>query len=296
MSEPIASPAAEADQRPRDWMKRSQIEGLAALIVGSGSGMGAACARTFAANDGLVIVADLNLENAERVASEIHQSGGKALAIGLDVSRPADIDAAVKKTLDTYGRLDVLINSATWSANCMLEDVDMRDWDKAFQTNVHGPLLLARACLPHFRNSPAPAIVFVGSLAGVVGYARKSAYSTTKGALITMSRQLALEWAVDNIRVNVLIPGTIDSPLFRKMVRPEILATFERATPMGRLGLASEMADLAIFLASPAASFITGQTINCCGGFSINTFVVPAGMTETLIEARQHERDLAANP
>ena len=177
----------------------------------------------------------------------------------------------------------------------MLEDVDMRDWENAFQTNVHGPLLLARACLPHFRKSPAPAIVFVGSLAGVVGYARKSAYSATKGALITMSRQLALEWAVDNIRVNVLIPGTIDSPLFRKMVRPEILATFERATPMGRLGLASEMADLAIFLASPAASFITGQTINCCGGFSINTFVVPAGMTETLIEARQRERETSAN-
>ena len=293
MSEPIASAAAKTDPRPRDWMKRSQIDGLAALIVGGGSGMGAACARTFAANDGLVIVADLNLENAERVASEIREGGGNAVAVGLDVSKPADIDTAVQKTLDTYGRLDVLINSATWSANGMLEHVDMRDWDTAFQTNVHGPLLLARACLPHFRKSPAPAIVFVGSLAGVVGYARKSAYSTTKGALITMSRQLALEWAVDNIRVNVLIPGTIDSPLFRKMVRPEILATFERTTPMGRLGLASEMADLAIFLASPAASFITGQTINCCGGFSINTFVVPAGMTETLLEARQRERNVA---
>src|ERR1700754_225288 len=101
MSEPIASAAAETDLRPRDWMKRSQIEGLAALIVGGG--MGAACARTFAANDGLVIVADLNLENAERVALEIHESGGKAVAIGLDVSKPVDIDAAVQKTLDTYG-------------------------------------------------------------------------------------------------------------------------------------------------------------------------------------------------
>lgn len=144
-----------------------------------------------------------------------------------------------------------------------------------------------------FGRVPRQQSVFVGSLAGVVGYARKSAYSTT--ALITLSRQLALEWAVDNIRVNVLIPGTIDSPLFRKMVTPEILTTFERATPMGRLGFASEMADLATFLASPAASFITGQTINCCGGFSINTFVVPAGMTETLIEARQRERRDAAN-
>ena len=94
------------------------------------------------------------------------------------MSKPADIDAAVQKTLDAYGRLDVLIDSATWSANCMLEDVDMREWDAAFQTNVHGPLLLARSCLPHFR--PAPAIVFVGSLAGVVGYTRKSAYSSCK--------------------------------------------------------------------------------------------------------------------
>src|SRR6201999_3263969 len=98
MSGPIASAAAaETARRPRDWMKRSRIGGFAALIVGGGSGMGAACARTFAANDGLVIVADLNLENAERVALEIRESGGKAVAMTLDVSKPADIDAAVRK-------------------------------------------------------------------------------------------------------------------------------------------------------------------------------------------------------
>lgn len=219
--------------------------------------------------------------------SDIVEKGGRALAVAMDISKPEDIESGVKKTVDAFGRLDVLINTSTWSANAMLEDVDMKDWGTAFQTNVHGPILLARACLPHLRKSPAAAVVHVASLAGVVGYARKSAYCATKGALIAMSRQLALEWAVDNIRVNVLIPGTIDSPLFRKMVRPEVLATFERTTPLGRLGLPSEMADLAVFLASPAASFITGQIVNCCGGFSINTFVVPAGMTETLREARQ---------
>lgn len=294
MTDTTVSAAARPDTRPRDWMKRSQIEGFAALIVGGGSGMGAACARTFAANDGLVAVADLNFENAQRVADEIVASGGKALAVKMDVGNPEDIAAAVNKTVDSYGRLDVLINAATWSANSLLEDVDMDDWKLAFQTNVHGPLLLARACLPHLRRSPAPAIVFVGSLAGVIGYARKSAYSSTKGALITMSRQLALEWAVDNIRVNVVIPGTIESPLARKMVKPEVLADRERTIPLGRLGFPSEMADLAVFLASPAASFITGQTVNCCGGFSINSFVVPAGMTETLREARQ--RESAATP
>ncbi len=295
MTEMTAAPESRADQRPLDWMKRSTIEGFAALIVGGGSGMGAACARTFAANGGKVMVADLNLENAQRVADEILGTGAQAMAVLLDVSKPADIEAAVKKMVATYGRLDVLINTATWSANCLLEDVDMQDWSKAFQTNVHGPLLLARACLPHLRKSPAAAIVHVASLAGVVGYARKSAYGPTKGALITMSRQMALEWAVYNIRVNVVIPGTIDSPLARKMIRPEVLADRERTIPLGRLGYPSEMADLAVFLASPAASFITGQAINCCGGFSINSFVVPAGMTETLREAMQREaREQAA--
>lgn len=274
------------DTRPKDWMKRSTIEGFAALIVGGGSGMGEATAQTFAANGGLVAVADLKLENAERVAAGITSQGGKAVAIAMNVAKPEDITAAVQTTVDTYGRLDVLINSATWSQNALLEEVDMKDWNDAFQTNVHGPLLLARACLPHLRKSPAPAIVHVASLAGVTGFARKSAYGSSKGALIAMSRQMALEWAVDNIRVNVVIPGTIDSPPARQMQSPATRADRFRTIPLGRLGYASEMADLAVFLASPAASFITGQTINCCGGFSINNFVVPAGMSETLREAR----------
>lgn len=277
------------DRRPRDWMRRSLIEGFAGLIVGGGSGMGAACSHAFAANGGLVAVADLRLDNAERVAAEIVQAGGRALAIGMDVSKPEDIESAVRRTVGVYGRLDVLINCATWSQNAFLEDLDMEDWKDAFQTNVHGPLLLSRACLPHLRKSPAPAIVNTGSLAGVVGYARKSAYGPTKAALITMSKQLALEWAVYGIRVKVVIPGTIDSPLARKMIRPEVLAERRRQIPLGRLGLPSEMADLAIFLASPAASFITGQAINCCGGFSTNAFVVPAGMTETRREAMERE-------
>jgi len=282
----IATTDLPPDQRPKDWMKRSTIEGFVALIVGGGSGMGAACARTFTANDGLAMVADLRVENAERVAAEIVENGGKATAIAMDVSKPDSIAAAVKATVGTYGRLDVLINSATWSANAMLEDADMEEWGIAFQTNVHGPLLLARACLPYLRKSPAAAIVHVASLAGVFGYANHSAYGPTKGALITMSRQMALEWAVDNIRVNVVIPGTIDTPL-KNRTRPEILAERHRQIPLGRLGYPSEMADIAVFLASPMASFITGQTINCCGGFSSNTFVVPSGMVETLREARR---------
>ncbi|WP_417725146.1 SDR family NAD(P)-dependent oxidoreductase [Salipiger sp.] len=276
---------------PRDWMKRSMIDGMVALVAGGGSGMGAATARTYAANDGHVVVADLNLDNAEVVARDIRAEGGRAIAIRMNVADPEAIEVAVAATVAEYGRIDSLINSATWSQNCMLEDVDMKDWADAFQTNVHGPLLLARACLPYLRKSPNPAIVHVGSLAGVTGYARKSAYSASKGALIAMSRQLALEWGVDNIRVNVLVPGTIETPLFSKMVHPTIHERFLRGTPLGRLGTPEDMADLAVFLVSPAASFITGQAINCCGGFSMDSFVIPAGMTETLKEARAQMSD-----
>ena len=103
------------DTRPRDWMKRSTIEGFAALIVGGGSGMGASAAQTFAANGGVVAVADLRFVNAQKVAAGIVESGGKAIAIALDVSKPEDSEAGVKATVEAFGRLDVLINSATWS-------------------------------------------------------------------------------------------------------------------------------------------------------------------------------------
>lgn len=275
-----------ADTRPRDWMRRSTIEGFAMLVVGAGSGMGAACARTIAANGGRVVLADLNLVQAQSVAAEIVADGGEAIAIQMDVANTQDCHEAVAKVVSVYGRFDALINTATWSKNGMLESVEMDEWRDAFQTNVHGPLELARACLPHLRRSPSPAVVHVASLAGVNGFARHSAYGPTKAALITMSRQMALEWAVDGVRVNVVIPGTIDSPLAQKMQPAAVRAERFRQIPLGRLGHASEMADLALFLASPAASFITGQVIHCCGGFSINTFVVPSGMTETLREAR----------
>ncbi|XAH21964.1 SDR family oxidoreductase [Xylophilus sp. GW821-FHT01B05] len=236
-----------ADTRPRDWMRRSTIEGFAMLVVGAGSGMGAACARAIEANGGRVALADLNLDHAQSVATEIVADGGDAFAIKMDVASDQDCHEAVAQVVSTYGCLDALINTATWSKNGMLESVQMDEWREAFQTNVHGPLELARACLPHLRNSPSPSIVHVGSLAGVNGFARHSAYGTTKGALITMSRQMAFEWAVDGIRVNVVIPGTIDSPLAQKMQPAAVRAERFRQIPLGRLGHASEMADLALF-------------------------------------------------
>jgi NAD(P)-dependent dehydrogenase (short-subunit alcohol dehydrogenase family) len=260
-----------------DWMKNSPIHGLTALVVGGGSGMGEASAKAFAANGGSVVVADLRADEAARVADEIVSRGGDAISTGLDVANAEDIAASVEKTLKRYGKLDALINTSALVKPAPLEDGSIDEWRRCFQVNVDGALLLARACLPHLRKSPCAAIVNVGSLAGEHGYARGGAYGPSKAALITLTRQMALEWAAYGVRVNVVNPGTIDTPMSRAAVRPEVLAERAKTIPMRRLGSPEEVANVIVFLASPAASYITGQAVNCDGGLSQSLFPQPMG-------------------
>jgi meso-butanediol dehydrogenase / (S,S)-butanediol dehydrogenase / diacetyl reductase len=263
--------------RSPDWMRRPQIEGLSALVVGGGSGMGAAAAKTWAANGGSTMVADLNVQSARAVADEITNRGGSGAHVGMDAGSPDDIDRTVLSTLARFGRLDVLINTSALVRPASLETVSFEDWRAVFRVNVDGALQLATACLPSLKQSPSPAIVTTGSLGGVFGRPNGGAYGPSKAALIALTRMMAMEWAKYGVRANVVIPGTVDTPLTQQNLPPAQQAERARAVPMGRLGTPDEVGDVIVFLASPAASYITAQAINVDGGHSESLLFAPLG-------------------
>jgi len=261
-------PQNDASSRPIDWMSNSRLKGLVALVAGGGSGIGEAAAKGFAANGASVVVADRRQEAADRVASDIVKTGGKAIGVTMDVSVRKDTDAAVARTIDAYGQLDILVNCAGVILPGTLEDCSLDEWRLSFLVNVEGALILGRSCLPHLRKSNAAAVVNIASLSGGRGYPNGGAYGPSKAALISLTRQMAMEWAKDGIRVNVVSPGTTDTPMLQANMTPAVKADRAAKTPLGRLGLPQEIADAVLFLASPASSFITGQELNCDGGLS----------------------------
>ena len=195
----------------------------------------------------------------------------------MDVASAGEVERAVTAATVAFGRLDALCNLAAMVRPQPLDECSLTDWEACFNVNVRGALVLARACLPHLRKSPAASIVNVGSLGGIWGRPNGGAYGPSKAALMTLSKQMALEWARDGIRVNAVTPGTIDTPLARATVPAEVLRDRAAEIPMGRLGTSEEMANVITYLLSPAASYITAQVFNCDGGHAQSMFFVPMG-------------------
>lgn len=244
--------------------------GKAALVTGAGSGLGEAIARRLHEEGAGVVVADLDAAGAQRVADAL--SDARAVAVCADVTRSADVDAAVAVALDRFGGLDLAVNNAGINQpSAMIADLDEADWRRVVDVNLTSVFLCLRREIAAMRangREKGGAIVNMASALGVIATAGGASYVATKHAVVGLTKAAALECADDGIRVNAVAPGLISTPLVERVLSPERKAQLRALHPLGRLGTASEVAELVVFLLSDRASFITGSTHLVDGGWT----------------------------
>ena len=242
-----------------------------AVVTGGARGIGRATAQTLALAGATVVIADLDEAEAEALVAEIGGGGGRALALRADISSEASIDAMFSEVAKREGAVDILVNNAGVAIRRPAIDLALADWDKVIAVNVTGAFLCARAAARQMiAAGRGGAIVNVASIMGLSGgglYPNIS-YQTSKGALVNMTRALAIEWAAHGVRVNAVAPTYVRTRLIAPLLEnPEMVARIEAMTPLRRLAEPEEVAAAICFLASPAAAMITGHTLPVDGGF-----------------------------
>jgi 3-oxoacyl-[acyl-carrier protein] reductase len=247
-----------------------RLENKTALVTGAGSGFGEGIARTFAREGAKVVIADINEKAAQEVAAAI---GRNAIAVRTDVSRRADVDAAVKATLDAFGGLDILVNNAGINfSRAPLTEVTEEQFDRIFAVNVKSIYLFAQAVVPHFRKMGGGVIINIGSTAGLRPRPGLTWYNTSKGAVNLASKSMAVELAPDKIRVCAIAPTIGETALLASFMggdSDELREKFRAGVPLGRLSTPRDVANAALFLASDEADFLTGVVLEVDGGKSV---------------------------
>jgi NAD(P)-dependent dehydrogenase (short-subunit alcohol dehydrogenase family) len=244
--------------------------GKVALVTGGGQGLGQGIAAGFSQYGAAVAVVDINLKAAQSVAEEIKAAGKRALALQCDVSNPEQVKAAVAETVSTLGQIDILAAVAGIGDRNPAEAMTIEQWDRVIAINLRGVWLFDQEVGKHMiERGGGGSIINMASIAGQVGLTTGNAnYSASKGGVIALTRDLAIEWARFNIRVNAIAPVQFKTPLVMNLIqqKPETLDYFLQNIPLGRLGEIREMVGPAVFLASDAASMVTGIVLNVDGG------------------------------
>ena len=239
-----------------------------ALITGAGSGIGEATTLLFARNGASVMLADMDMEGAERVLAEVKKNGGQGAMVKADVSDPKECEHMVAETVKHFGRLDIAVNNAgIGGPQAMIGEYPIDGWDKVISINLSGVFYGMRYQIPAMLKNKSGAIVNMASILGKVGFPSSGAYVAAKHGVVGLTETAALEYATQGIRVNTVGPGFIKTPLLDTNLNKEQLEGIAAMHPMKRLGTAEEVAELVLWLASDKASFVTGSYYNVDGGY-----------------------------
>jgi 2-dehydro-3-deoxy-D-gluconate 5-dehydrogenase len=242
-----------------------------AFITGGNGGIGLGMAKGLASAGAAVVIAGRNKAKAQSALSELRSHGAQADFVELDVLEETSCRQAVARAVERFGRLDILVNNAGTSVRGQPEALTAQDWHLVMDTNLTSAFLCSQAAYPHMVRAGAGKIINIGSMMSVFASSYAAPYAASKGGIVQMARAMAVAWAKDNIQVNTILPGWVDTDLTRK-AREQVQGLHDKVlarTPAQRWGQPDDFAGIAVFLAAPASNFITGAAIAVDGGYSV---------------------------
>ncbi|HEV8440827.1 MAG TPA: glucose 1-dehydrogenase [Methylomirabilota bacterium] len=251
-------------------MNAFDLKGRVAVVTGGNGGIGLGMARGLAGAGAAIVVAGRNRDKSDKAVAELSALGVPAVAIQVDVTDEASIDALIRGAAERWGRLDVLINNAGMNIRKQPQELTLAEWRQVLDTNLTAAFLASRAAYPFMKAQGGGKIINIGSMMSIFGASFTAAYAASKGGLVQLTKALAAAWARDGIQVNAVLPGWIDTELTID-ARRQVPGLHERVlarTPAGRWGVGEDLSGIAVFLASTASDFVTGTAIPVDGGYS----------------------------
>ena len=253
-------------------LDRFRLDGRVALVTGGNRGLGYAVAQALAEAGAAVVIVSRKAAAAETAAAALsHLTGRDCRGFACDVTQPEEVQALVEQVIADFGHVDILVNNAGVNVRGAIEDLTLDQFRSVQETNVTGPWLMCRALATHFKQRQQGRVINMGSALSIISMPDRSPYSTSKGAVLQLTRTLALEWAPFNVTVNCILPGPFHTEMNRTLSEnPDVYKLFLAKIPLGRWGNPEELGGLVVFLASDAASFITGAGITIDGGWTVH--------------------------